>query len=170
MTTLVTADLNFSANPRDDSRIRWGEDLPALLERERVDRLIILGDLTSEKDYHGAWLTNKVVSIIRAAAEVCPVYILQGNHDWQLNPNVPFFGFLGGDEWVRWIKEITSFKLKGLGRCLFIPHQRKLEAWQNMPQLKQEWDWVFTHATFEGAKGEQDTKLTGVPTGLVLGH
>lgn len=170
MASLITADLHFSANPRDAYRLRWGEkDLPALLRKERVDRLIILGDLTSEKDHHGAWLTNKVVTIIRAAAQICPVYILQGNHDAS-RPTNPFFEFLGRYQRVYWIKSIIDEKLDGLGYCLFIPHQRKLEAWQNIKQLKEEWNWVFTHATFDGAKNEQDMPLTGAPAGLVLGH
>ena len=169
MPSLVTADIHLSANPRDAYRIKWCEGLPALLKKEKADRLIILGDITSEKDHHGAWLTNKVVSIIRAAAEVCPVYIDQGNHDYWTKADLPFFGFLN-DGRVRWIKEITGIRLKGLGRCLFIPHQNKPEVWYNMPQLKEEWDWVFAHATFKGAKGEHDRELDGVPTGVVLGH
>lgn len=172
MATVVTADIHLSANPRDAYRIRWCEkSLPAILERERADRLLILGDVTSEKDYHGAWLTNKVVSIVRTMAEICPVYILEGNHDWLLNPANPFFEFLGRYKRVRWIKDIKYLSLVGLGdRCLFIPHQRKLEAWQSMPQLKEEWDWVFTHATFKGAKNEQDMELDGPSPGLMLGH
>lgn len=169
MATLVSADWHLSTNPRDAYRIKWCEGLPALLQKERAERLIILGDLTAEKDYHSAWLTNKVVAIIRACSEVCPVYIDQGNHDYT-KADVPFFGFLGGEDRVRWIKEITALKLKGLGRCLFIPHQRKLEAWQNMPQLKEEWDWVFTHATFDGAKNEHGVALRGPSPTLMLGH
>lgn len=170
MASVVTADIHLGANPRDAYRIKWCEGLPALLEKEKADRLIILGDLTAEKDYHSAWLTNKVVTIVRACAKVCPVYLLQGNHDYT-KVDTPFFGFLDdGDSGVRWIRDIKWMRLDGLGLCLFIPHQRKLEVWQTMPQLKREWDWVFAHATFEGAKSEQDTELTGAPTGAILGH
>jgi predicted phosphodiesterase len=169
MVTLVTADLHLSPNPRDAYRLRWCEGLPDLLEKENADRLIIAGDLTSAKDYHGAWLTNKIVAVIRAAAEVCPVYIYSGNHDYT-SAAIPFFGFLGKYDRVRWIKEITPLTLKGLGRCLFIPHQRKLDAWQNMAELKQDWDWVFAHATFKGARNEQEMELDGAPIGLMLGH
>lgn len=170
MTTVVTTDIHLSANSRDAYRIKWCEGLPALLEKENADQLIILGDLTAEKDYHSAWLTNKIVLLIRDAAKVCPVYILQGNHDYT-KADTPFFGFVGRFKWIYWIKKITAVEdMEGLGRCLFIPHQRKLDAWQNMPQLKEEWDWVFTHATFEGSKSESGEELTGAPIGAVLGH
>lgn len=171
MTTLVTSDLHLSSNPRDAYRIRFmKEDLPKLLDETKSKRLIVTGDLTAAKDGHNAWLTNKVVELFHVIAEYRPVYILQGNHDWLSNVNNPFFEFLGRYDRIRWIKDITELKLKGLGRCLFIPHQRKLDAWQDMPQLKEEWDWVFTHATFDGAKNEQDMELTGPPIGLMLGH
>lgn len=49
MTTFVTADIHLSASPRDVYRIKWCEnDLFALLRKERVERLIILGDLTGK--------------------------------------------------------------------------------------------------------------------------
>lgn len=169
MTTLVTADIHLSANPRDSYRHRWMERLPALLKKEGASRLLLLGDLTAAKDGHNAKLTNKIVVLINAIAEVCPVYILQGNHDC-ISPSDPFFEFLGRYDRVRWIKDVAALKLKGLGRCLFIPHQRKVEAWSNIKELKQEWDWVFTHNTFKGAKNEQDMELDGAPMGMLLGH
>lgn len=169
MASVITADLHLSANPRDAYRHRWMEGLPALLQREEADRLIICGDLTTEKDYHSAWLTNKIVRYVHDASAVCPVYILMGNHDYTSAAN-PFFEFLGGFDRVHWIKEVTETKLKGLGRCLFIPHQRKLEAWDGLEQLKEEWNWVFAHATFQGARNEQDLEMEGPAMGLVLGH
>lgn len=170
MTTFVTADIHLNANLRDAYRHRWMEGLPALLKKEQADRLILLGDLTSDKDHHGAWLTNKIATYMDSCAAICSVYILQGNHDWLLNANNPFFEFLGRYDRVRWIKDITALNLKGLGRCLFIPHQRKPEAWRDMAELKKEWSWVFTHNTFKGARNEQDMEMEGVPTGAILGH
>lgn len=170
MASFVTADLHLSANRRDAYRHEWMEKLPDLLDKEKADRLIVLGDVTAEKDYHGAWLTNKIAGYMTTCAEVCPVYVLQGNHDC-LTPTNPFFEFLGRYKRIKWIKDITALSLVGLGkRCLFIPHQRKLDLWNDMKELKEEWDWVFTHATFKGARNEQGLELDGSPTGALLGH
>lgn len=167
---LVTADLHLGANPRDIYRHQFMKTLTLMLEEQEVDLLLILGDLTEEKDNHGAWLVNKLVFYIARFARRCPVIILRGNHDY-LDASVPFYGFLSRLDRVAWVNAPTNSEDLSediswpLGRSLFLPHT------PNWKRDYPEWDvfnyeWVFAHNTFEGAKGDNNHLLHGIPTDI----
>ena len=94
MNSLVTGDWHFSDNPRDDYRHAYMKKLMRLIKRKKVNNLIVLGDLTEEKDRHSAWLVNQVVLHFAELSQLCKIYILRGNHDY-VDPDTPFFSFLG---------------------------------------------------------------------------
>lgn len=151
MTTLVTGDLHASAHSRDEYRWHFIErTLPALVAEHDVSRVIIVGDLTESKDGHPAGLVNRLVDAFAALAEHAHVYCLRGNHDY-LAEQVPFFRFLSHIERVRWINEPTALKLRGLGRCLFLPHTRNLDDWVDWMFDEDGFDWFFCHQTFADA-------------------
>ena len=161
MSSLVTGDTHFSANPRDSYRWKFLEEtLPTLMEEHGVDRVLILGDLTEIKDGHPATLVNRLEDGIASLAERASVYVLKGNHDYRAE-DVPFFRFLGHVPRVRWINEPTELRLRGLGSCLLIPHQSSPDYWGTVRDTPH--DWYFCHATFEGTKTETGHKLSGVP-------
>jgi hypothetical protein len=138
------------------------DTIAALIKKHKVDELIVLGDLTEEKDYHPATLVNALVDVIYSFSQLCEVIILRGNHDYT-SIDCPFFQFLRRMDRVRWLNTVTRLKLS-IGDCLFLPHTRDYKTdWAKLPQLE-ELDWIFAHNTFEGSVTEHGKRLSGIPT------
>lgn len=163
---LLTGDLHWSDNPRDSYRHDFVDELVDTIGHEKVTDLFLLGDLTESKEGHSPWLTNQVVDHINRLAESCYVTIIKGNHDY-LDPEWPFFRFLRHLPNVSWVNEpaITRF---GWGKdhdTLLLPHTTSpKEDWKT-------WKWssfelIFTHMTFDGARGENGTELKGISTDI----
>lgn len=168
MTTLVTGDPHFSANPRDSYRWKFLEEtLPQMIAEHGVNRVLILGDLTEQKDGHPSMLVNRLVDGIAALAKCAGnIYVLKGNHDYRAE-DVPFFRFLRHIPRVRWINKPTRLNLIGLGDCMFLPHAGDcVKEWtqEGVPTMKV--DWFFCHATFDGTKTETGHSLSGVPRSI----
>ena len=170
MTALVTADLHLSSNPRDDYRhVFAAQTLVKLVKQHAPKQLIILGDLTEQKDNHGAELVNAVVGYLARLAQSCDVYVMRGNHDC-LNPNQPFFEFVHKIPKITWITHPADLGLDGLGRCLFLPHTRNYKKDWARIDLKPYQDnanngFIFCHNTFEGAiTAAKGHPLKGIPT------
>lgn len=167
MTTIATGDIHLSANPRDEYRWKFVEEtLPSLARERGARRVVILGDLTEQKEGHRAPLVNRLVDAVAELAKLAPVWVLKGNHDY-VSEDSPFFHFLGRVPRVRWINEPTRLKLSGLGDCMFFPHtSRWSEEWAaaGLPIMKP--DWYFCHQTFEGARSENGISMTGVPRSI----
>jgi len=161
MSVLVTADLHLSANSRDAYRWVAMEFIAGLIEKHKIKTLLILGDLTEEKDYHGAQLVNDVVELLFNLSCMCPVIVLRGNHDYK-DAACPYFFFARRLENVRWVNVVTKLDF-GIGSCLFLPHTQNYQRdWEGgLP--KGEWEWIFAHNTFEGATTEHGHKLHGIP-------
>lgn len=157
MTTLVTADLHLSDNPRDAYRFAFMEALPDLVEEQGARRVLILGDITEEKDRHNARLVNRVVNYVDDLAALVSVYFITGNHDY-VSADQPFFQFLKRIDRVRWYNEPTPVRLKRLGKCLFLPHTPDLSDWVNL--MFDSYDWFFCHQTFKGADVGHGRKIT----------
>lgn len=149
MITIVTADIHASPNPRDAYRWKFIEEtLPALVAEHGAERVLVLGDLTEAKAGHSAELVNRLVDALAALAAHASVYLLMGNHDY-LSEDVPFYRFTRHLPRVRWINDPTALTLRGLGKCLFLPHTRDLTSW--VDHMHDEYDWFFCHQTFGGA-------------------
>lgn len=171
MTILVTADWHVSENPRDNYRWLWLRKLPKLLQKHKVDLLLVLGDLSEAKGRHEAELVNQLVDIFRELAEICPVVVLQGNHDGFSADN-PFFRFLEAIERVSWVgrptpsrefQNVPVFCQKALGRgAIFLPHSPSPERDWTKLDLKS-YDWAFTHQCYENSESESGFKLPGTP-------
>lgn len=161
---IVTADLHLSASPRDAYRHDFQRQLRAIVKRERASAVVICGDLTEEKDHHGAWLVNKVVEHISRLAKLCEVIIIKGNHDY-VDALWPYFGFAKRLKNVHWINAPldghTIPALAHLGRVLLAPHvANPLEAWEGL--TLDNYNWVFTHLTFQGAHVGHGMQMRGV--------
>lgn len=167
---LATADLHLSDNPRDEYRHKFMKRLPVIIRERKAQGLIILGDLTEEKDRHSAWLVNKMVEHLRAV-EV-PVLVMRGNHDG-ISPDEPFFGFIKHIPQLTWVnKPMVAQQLPRpwpelLGRSLFLPHTRDHEKdWRGVNMLKGT-DFIFAHNTFKGAMSDNGARvLDGIPTSV----
>lgn len=168
---LVTADLHLNDNPRDFYRHEFMRDqLPKYIRDYQPKYLIILGDITDEKDRHRSELVNAVVQHLLALANMCEVIILRGNHDC-LDPDFPFFMFMGQYPNVTWITHPKSMKLDGLGECLFLPHTRDYtKDWKSYDFAPYRADplagYIFCHNAFEGAISESGRRMNGIPTDI----
>lgn len=165
MAALVTADLHLSEKQRDSYRFAAMERLAGLIEKHKPQELIILGDLTENKDYHPATLVNDVVDVIYSlSCMVDALYIPSGNHDYTQS-DTPFFHFLRRFSKIKWINKVRLEELS-IGRCLFLPHTRDYEKdWVTLAtSSKHQPSWIFAHNTFEGAVTEHGKRLSGIPT------
>ena len=165
---ILTADLHFTDNTRDE--YRWGL-FPWLREQVtdlNAKQVALLGDITDQKDRHSATLVNRLVNEVRQLAELCDVLILCGNHDG-VDLRNPFLAFLESFKSnITFIYKITSYWLR-LGdtavHCLFLPCTRDWRTdWVGIDFNK--YDYVFTHATYDGAKSETGIELEGVAPSL----
>jgi Calcineurin-like phosphoesterase len=159
---LITADLHFSATPRDAYRLQFlHKRLPALLKTYKVEQLMILGDMCEVKDQHGAWLVNQIVDgLAEIAKTVSSIVVLMGNHDF-LQEGHPFF---------RFTKHIPNVVYRDRPRLvngnLFLPFTSTPEKdWPaiDMKGAKR----IFTHMTFDGATGGFGRKLEGASLDLL---
>lgn len=162
MPTLVTADWHLSSTERDSYRHKFIRSLADRAKVRGINRTLILGDITEEKDRHNDWLVNQVVEYVTRFAELGPVMIDQGNHDYYSDRAMPFFGFLDHLQGVQWIGAPTEMDIPGLGYCLFLPHTRNYKAdWKDVEF--DSWDWIFAHNTFAGADVGFGQRLDGIP-------
>lgn len=163
MTILVTSDVHWSSNPRDEYRHKFVKTLRTLIKEYAVDTLLILGDLTETKDRHDAELVNRVVGHIdRLARSVDRLILLRGNHDWLNDPEIPFFKFLGRLPNVTWINKPTVIDDLGI----FLPHTTDYKKdWAEFIEEFKDHYFIFAHNTFEGAV-DNDRKLDGIPTDM----
>ena len=90
---LLTSDLHFTDKPEDSYRFDLFDAMRDWCEEYPIKHIIILGDLTNEKDNHSSKLVNKIVNGIFSLTCYCPVDILMGNHDY-IDPENAYFQFL----------------------------------------------------------------------------
>lgn len=170
-TALVTADLHLNDNSRDSYRHTFMRtQLPSLLNKYNPEYLIILGDITDEKDRHRSELVNAVVGYLHDYAQRCEVIIMRGNHDC-LDPTSPFFQFVDLIENVTWINTPTTMDLGDLGTGFFLPHTRNYKkdwaAYNFAPYARDpNTGFIFCHNSFEGAVSETGRRLDGIPTSV----
>lgn len=165
---LITADLHFSDHPRDDYRHKFQRQLRAIARKHQVTCTLVLGDLCEQKDFHSAALVNTVVGHFYRLAQIAPIIVVRGNHDYRGNPNSPFFAFLSRIECIGWISaptlasdplNVPTAALAGL-QALFLPHTTN--PGRDWADLDLDQPWVFTHNTFSGADGGDGRKLAGI--------
>jgi DNA repair exonuclease SbcCD nuclease subunit len=120
------------------------------LVRDRLggkESLYILGDLTDAKDGHNATLVNRILESL--ASMNCPVYLLQGNHDY-IDDKQAFFSFLEGETYGSSIKWYSNIDVPEPG-VLMVPHSRNpSEEWEAI-DIPEDTHTIFCHQTFDGA-------------------
>ena len=160
MKRLVTSDWQLCDNPRDRYRTDFVvKTLPILIQKYKPDQLLILGDLTEQKDNHPASLVNEVTDTLCSLASSfeIEIIVLQGNHDFLHNAH-PFFAFLENWPRIHWIKQPEEFD-----NCLYLPHTRNYkEDWKNIGFTKQ-YDYIFAHNIFTGVNAASGHALSGIP-------
>lgn len=162
MSTLVTGDWHLNDNPRDQYRHDHQKVLRSVIGKYGVHKLVILGDLTDEKDYHSAWLTNTIAGYVAELAALCRVIIVRGNHD-AVTPDEPFFRFLGLIEGVTWVNSPRVIDGE-----LYLPYTDnwKRDWEEKLDRGRKDWDrfeLAFTHNTFDGVRIGHGETLKGIP-------
>jgi hypothetical protein len=126
----------------------------------KVDKLIVCGDLTDEKDHHSSWLVNKVADYVFMLASNCRVIIVRGNHD-AVTPDEPFFRFLGLMPNVTWVNEPRS-----IDGDIYLPFTNDYKRdWSGI--VWADYYLAFTHNTFDGAYVGNGEHLKGIPQSAI---
>ncbi len=162
MTALITSDLHFTDKPREE--FRWGifQWLKNRVSETKCDEVLILGDATDAKDRHSSKLVNRMCEELFKLSNQCPVVWLAGNHDFFSDADESFFRFLHTVETLTFITKPTLVKMS-IGSAYFVPAGVKWDF--GIPEV----DYLFTHATFSGAKAENGRTLTGVDPKVLSG-
>jgi predicted phosphodiesterase len=163
MKRLVTADLQLDATSLNKYRLDFfAEKLPALVQKYAPDQLLVLGDITEQKDYHPAPLVNLIVDTFCHLSELCEeVIILEGNHDYS-HAKHPFFSFLNQDNFdrIKWFGGVHEYD-----NCLFLSHTRNhKEEWKAVRTFEG-FDYIFAHNIFTGVKANGQS-LSGIPVSI----
>jgi hypothetical protein len=155
---IVTSDWQLADGARDRYRLDFVvKTLPELVNKYKVDQLLVLGDITEAKDAHPAPLVNEIVNCFSNLSQVCEIIILQGNHDFLHNAH-PFFEFVSCFDNVSWISVPTV-----RANCLYLPHTRDYKKeWAHL-DLKSNYDYVFAHNIFTGVNAANGHALSGIP-------
>lgn len=171
---LCLSDPHLTDNPRDQYRHDFMDGLLSIMEKRKPDAIAILGDLTEEKDRHSAKLVNKVVGELGAIADIVPLLILMGNHDYK-NEGHPFFAFTQHIPNIAWVDRVSiaadlprQFRSIFAG-CLFLPHTLEYERdWADLISAKRlrDFRFIFAHNTFEGSLSN-GRPLSGIPIGIL---
>lgn len=160
MSILIFTDLHFTNRPRDAYRFGLFDFIIEKIEQHKPSLALILGDLTDEKDNHASRLVNRIVAGLTRIANLVPVVILKGNHDYYADPASPFFGFLNEMENIKFVLDPETYTTKSGKNLFLIPHLHNEEDWDNLKADKRP-DYAFIHQTVTGAISESGRRLDG---------
>ena len=158
---IITTDLHLSDKGEDQYRF---DLFPWMIKKynKKISAVFILGDLTDRKNYHADWFVNKVIDSIVDLTKCFQVFILKGNHDYDSDPDTPFWGFLDKIQNITYISKPKLIKWNGR-KVLFLPHAREPGRDWKLDQRK-DLDAILLHQTFKGAVSESGYELGGIGT------
>lgn len=157
---LIASDLHLTSRQKDRYRFDLFRWLNEKREKHQASLVIILGDITDEKDKHDSFLVNQVVDGLTELASHCPVVILMGNHDYLADPDNPFFKFLSHMKNIKFVSKPATWLTSTEKKLFFIPHIRDHETWDSI-RLDKRPDYAFIHQCLTGAISETGRRLDG---------
>jgi DNA repair exonuclease SbcCD nuclease subunit len=170
---IVVGDPHLTDKPSERYRHHFiGSWLVDYVGKHKPDAVLILGDLTEEKDRHPAGLVNAVAEYLHNTSVFSPVLVLMGNHDYATE-DVPFFDFLGRIKNIEFVRyptrgsELRAPFAKIFSNTLLLPHTR--DHARDWSGVDFDVDMVFAHNTFEGANSEHGHRLSGIPESALKG-
>lgn len=163
---LLTADLHYTSNDRDEYRWALWPWLRDTIVDEKVNSLVIAGDLSDAKDFHPSPLVNRLAREIKLTAECragLRVYMIPGNHEW-IKQGEEFWRFLGliapNVHYMIHPQDDPVLTDKDEPTAYFLPFTRTPERdWQGMNF--EDYDYVFMHQTLRGAVASNGQKMEG---------
>jgi len=164
-TAFIISDLHLTENKRDYYKWDVWEWTRHVIKEQAVDVLYILGDVLDKKDRHPAELVNDVAEELNKCAELVPVTVLKGNHDY-LKPDAPFFKFIRLFDNITFINEPTR-----LGNSFWLPHSRNPEEeWSWIDFTDDSLDYFFLHQSVIGSIVSNYHEMkTGLSTAIFKG-
>jgi calcineurin-like phosphoesterase family protein len=143
---LITSDLHFTDRVRDSYRWSIFDTLEDLADSDTV--LLVLGDITDNKDGHSAALVNRILEEF-ADLNVREVHLLQGNHDY-VDGKQAYFSFLEGTDYSQRVFWHSGPMYLFDGEVLLLPHTREpREDWEHLDLDGVK--FIGCHQTFDGA-------------------
>lgn len=164
---LICSDLHLTDRERDEYRWDFFKWIAKQLKKRNEDTLLILGDLTDEKDGHTAKLVNRIVDTLLDLP--AHVFVLKGNHDYK-DADCAFFRFLGREGFCdkldfistpKWLQFVgKEQKLKDLKlTTLMLPHTADpMRDWADIDLKGVE--VICCHQTYNGADAGGGFKLS----------
>jgi hypothetical protein len=157
---LLVGDLHLTTQPRDAYRWLVFDQIKQALLKHQPKHLVLLGDLTDEKDRHAAELVNKICDNLVALGQNSNryIHIVRGNHDG-IDPEWPYFRFLGNLPGVQFYAQPAE--MFGNRDAFVLPHSRDpLVDWKAIDFSC--YKTVFAHVTVKGAEAESGVALRSV--------
>lgn len=170
MVDLVISDLHLTDKPQDEYRWEALYEIPNELSRQgagraQIRRVIILGDITENKDRHSEALVNRVIYLFDTWMRIfddAQFVALAGNH-CGITAQRAFFRFMGlmnrkftyiTEPTVRWGE-------------LFLPHTRTSDSWANFrPFTRSKYKRIYMHQTVRGATAANSQTLEGMDASI----
>ncbi len=173
MRAIASGDWHLTDNVKDEYRWQVFDVVTRHALDLKAEAIIVLGDISDQKDRHSSWLVNRMVVSFLDMAEAtgCAIYIIKGNHD-EPTGGVPYWEFLGHLRTAR--GSIAAFSeparrtIAGAA-CWLVPHSRTPnEVWPNLDMSGIQ--FVFAHQTATGSVLSNGTTIdegfkfpTGIP-------
>lgn len=151
----IWSDPHLVATPKDEYRKKIFQVMRDSVATEKLDVVVINGDLTEHKDNHPASLVNDITDNIASLCQLTNVWLLMGNHDG-IDYSTPFFKYLRHLPNFRYFNTITEFHDAGED-ILMLPHTRTPEV--DWKKIKVKDKLVFAHITVDGAFAESGQKM-----------
>lgn len=158
MRAIFTGDWHLTDRVSDEYRWAVIPYLIKLATRKKVDAIIVTGDLTEFKDKHSSRLVQRLMDGLWQLAQVAPVYIVKGNHDY-VDVDSPFFSFTRLIDRIHFYVDPEMVNIAG-DAFLFLPHAKDPgHEWAKYKKLMKKADFIVMHQPVYGAVGANGFKL-----------
>lgn len=158
MTYIILADLHLTNGALEEYRWKWLDKFTEWTDNVDDTTIIILGDITENKDRHSEKLVNRFISYLEHWRKSSRVIILTGNHDG-VDVTKPYFRFLSCIEDVEMItKPKMVYRHEDKERVWFLPHSKNpVEEWSDLGLEKA--NYIFMHQAVNEAKTSNEFEI-----------
>jgi len=164
MDDIVIADLHLTDKQQDEYRWHSLLNLHRTITRpQAIGRIIVLGDITENKDRHSEELVNRIVALFILWCNQfrnANVIILAGNH-CGITSQRAFFRFLIHFDRIQYITEPINVDGE-----LFLPHTRNEHDWDSYRPFDSRYKTIYMHQTVRGATAANSQTLDGMDANI----
>ena len=171
MKFLIIGDPHFKNDNASETN-QMIEEIYKLLEKNKYDKIVILGDILDTHEKINLRPFFKATNFIMNLSKITTVYVLIGNHD-RMNNNIflteehPFYGLKNKDN-IFIIDKV--FKENNLLFVPYVPTGRFAEALKTIQYKEEEVDIIFAHQEFENSIFSNQGDLIPENVSIYSGH